>query len=237
MRSFPSKGLSLSQISYYLRSKGLETETINVVNALKEYMDDGRKDGEEEVGRFILSLIKAYIREGIPIIAGLAMSDKGAGRGLHAVVISGYCEDEKGDNVELYVHDDDVGPYASVLSKNKFLRWEYRGHEWGLWDIDLEYLLVPLYHKIRLSFGEIYDLKEDFYHDMGKKIDILFYSVNSYKNYLIKEKFQEKEQHLIMPMPGFLWVLRIFDDGNPTHDIVYDATAPSPDILCEITYT
>jgi hypothetical protein len=70
--------------------------------------------------------LKAYINASIPLIALLELKKKEK-VSWHAVVISGYRRDEKRKVKELYVHDDQIGPYSSVKPvKGNFEFWDYK---------------------------------------------------------------------------------------------------------------
>lgn len=165
-RAFPSNGLNLHQLCYYLRSKCLEVEVVNIEASIKEV-------GEQKTNSFIKELIKAHLRGGLPVIAVLEMD--GLITGLHAVVISGYCVDGSVSLNELYVHDDEIGPYTKVFPSDTFIQWKYGDVSGWMSEIHLRYLVIPLYHKIRYPFGDIFDIKGSFQGEGESKVDIIFY--------------------------------------------------------------
>lgn len=225
-RIFPSKGLSISQMCGFLSSKGLEYEFFNLQKIKSE------KERREQVR----VAIRAYVREGLPIIAALELKN-GSEAEHHAVVISGYASKGDVDLFELYVHDDRIGPYAHVNSDDGFLTWKYEPDEWkGYPQISLEYLIVPLYHKLRLPFWEVFRIYERFIEAADVKKDLQLFEVSRYKNDILMKDFVGKEDVLTLPMPHFIWVLRISKGGRPTYDFIYDATSPMVSVFAEVTF-
>lgn len=94
-RKFPSSGLNLEQMVNCVRLVGLDVETI-----------------EASDGGTIPTAVTSYINAGFPLIAVLALTGKASPVLRHAVVISGYRCDRNGNLKELYVHDDQIGPYS-----------------------------------------------------------------------------------------------------------------------------
>lgn len=162
-RRFPSSGLTKEQMINYIKLLGLDVEII--------------KPKKVDI---IPLIIKAYINninEGLPIIASLKMNKKKTSEEKgektengdanteeselieedaniekrHAVVITGYQTDEKGNILKLYVHDDEIGPYCKVEPKGDgFLEWDYE-MAWS-YDVKLEDLEIPMYPKVRTTF-------------------------------------------------------------------------------------
>ena len=195
-RNFPSSGLNIFQMKDYFNSIGMDTESINVENA------------PLDVQKYIVSDdVKAYLGLGLPLIACIQLKKNNRVPELHAVVVSGYRYDNNSNLKELYVHDDQIGTYSKVSSRNDDGDFSHWVNEWvtvyGYEDVFVEKLLIPIYPKIRLSFNSIYktllDIKE-----AGYKADLL-----------LKE--------LTKPFPRFLWVIRIGDRESPGLDILFDA--------------
>jgi len=210
-RAFPSSGLNLPQMINYVRSIGLDIEVIKNV----------------EVAH---TAVKGYIKEAkLPLIAALILEGK-ADRGLHAVVISGYRCDSEGEVKELYVHDDQIGPYSRVKPNGNFKVW---GNEWNDrgYEVILEKLLVPIYPKIRLTFARI----NRYYIKMKERIkarrpdlnlELYLTSIQEYKKFLLQNRIKDKTKVLTMSLPRFVWIIRAHKDPNqPLWDKIYDGTS------------
>lgn len=212
-RIFPQSGLNLSQMVACIRSNAdLDCEIINA-----------------EDNEVITTLVKAFTHAGIPIIGALKLS-KDDEEDYHAVVIDGYQHDNAGKITELYVHDDQIGPFSKVKPQERtFQIW---GNEWNDFGyrVELERVLIPVYHKIRLPFISIY------HHYVSKKRDVergditmeLYLStVQKYKSFLLAKQINDKSNKLQMNLPRFIWIERAFEKGKrePLHDDVFDGTA------------
>ena len=100
-----------------------------------------------------------YIKAGFPLIGALKLSkEKEKYTWRHAAVITGYRCDNNGNLKELYVHDDQIGPYGRVKPVNGcFKLWENEWcDEYKYDNVELEKLLVPIYPKIRFTFMRMY---------------------------------------------------------------------------------
>lgn len=219
-RNFPSTGLTFYQMKNYFNLVDLETEVIKIDNS-SENMNDN----------FIQDAIKAYLKCGLPIIAGIKLVSERRASGYHAVVVSGYRYDKNGDLKELYVHDDQIGPYSRVLSRKyneKFSHWDNTWtNEYGYDDIVVETLLIPLYPKIRLSFSYIYTEFLRTKNSIPTEFNAEFFltDVNSYKQFLALRTFERKEDILTKFFPKFLWIIRVNVKEKPIIDLIYDATS------------
>jgi len=227
-RNFPnSNGLTLLQMKSYFNSINLETEFIDInrIANLKNYSKD------DDV---VADVVKAYTSMKLPIIAALMLMKEEEITDLHAAVISGF-RHKNGVINQLYVHDDQIGPYCKTLPKENFRRWE---NEWvniyGFTDVLVYKLMIPIYPKIRLSFNSIYQI----YLDHKRKLetrseglipDLYLIEAQKYKNYLCKNcKFENKEKILRKPFPRFLWIIRLHFHEIPIIDYIYDATSVYP---------
>ncbi|RLI81205.1 hypothetical protein DRP07_07830 [Archaeoglobales archaeon] len=213
-RNFPSEGLNLNQITSYIKSIGLDIETLKA---------------ESDV---IPVAVKAYINAKLPILATLELKRAGKESGYHAAVISGYRCNENNELLELYVHDDQIGPYSRVISNNNFISWN---NEWkttyGQDEVILKNLIIPVYPKIRLTFGRIHSVflrkKQDIEKE-GYIAELFLTQVNEYKKTLLNLAFEEKERILTSPMPRFIWIIRAHINNIPIFDEVYDGTSVYP---------
>ena len=249
-RNFPSHGLTMEQIKAFFDATDLETEFISpsIMPDIKDY--NPTKDC------FIEDAVKAYLELGIPILIGIALQIKDKNKpftrkaaetfgfkkqdikfNYHAVVVTGYKSLNK-KIVELYLHDDGIGPFCKTEPVNgSFYQWD---NEWisrqGYEAVHVSTLLIPLYPKIRLPFKEIYIefLKQKrFFEAMNsqKGIDPKWYcaelflmDVRQYKQSLLEEQFVNKEEILVKPFPRFLWIFRHNYCDKPCFDYILDAT-------------
>ncbi|MCB1880517.1 MAG: hypothetical protein KDI54_10740 [Gammaproteobacteria bacterium] len=175
-RVLPSQGLSTAMMAHAIRNVGLEPYLVNVSN---EYV--------------LKSTVYAYLRGCIPMILGIELwdisTDPHRSMGFHAVAATGFslggdAPSPIGDTQfslrasrvdKLYVHDDQVGPFARMefdginitigqnesgedLSSNS-LSTSWIGSNGQIGDARAlpTILLIPLYHKIRIPFGAIHD--------------------------------------------------------------------------------
>jgi len=221
-RKFPSSGLTFEQMINYIQSLGLDTEVIRQIDE-----------------KIISTAIKAYINADFPLIADLKLKKNGEDYELHAAIISGYRCDKKGNIKELYVHDDQIGPYSRVKPLNNgFKYWDNEWKDYGYNSIEVEKLLIPIYSKIRMTFSRIYRFVE-----MEKGVldtsNLYLYSVRKYKEFLLGKSVMDKLEKLTMSLPRFLWVLRLFEDSSidsPLLDIVFDGTSVFPKEVTRIYF-
>lgn len=221
-RVFPQAGLTLSQMVTCFRSADLDVEIIHATD-----------------NDFITTAVKAYTNAGIPLIGTLKLSTPES-KDHHAVVIDGYQYDNNRNVTELYVHDDQVGPYSRVEPNPTFICWKNKWTTLG-YKVELEDLLVPVYHKIRLPFPYIYDhysSKKKEIGQSGYRLDLLLTTVQEYKNFLIGKQVKDKIEVLKKNLPRFLWIERVCETGKmePRIDYVLDGTAIRPHRLELIKY-
>lgn len=214
-RMFPQGGLTIGQMINCIRSAGLDVEIIN-------QLDDD----------IITTAVKAYTYAGIPVIANLMLT--GCSRpDYHAVVIVGYQRNYDGKITELYVHDDNLGPFKRVKPKNgNFTNWEKSDNDFLYEDYDtikLIQFIIPIYHKVRLTFSYIY---YNYLYRMGEvdltkfNFELLLTTVQKYKRDLASKKIRNKANVLRKSMPRFLWLQRTTTkEGKRVQDDVFDGTA------------
>jgi hypothetical protein len=235
-RIFPQGGLSLEQMITCIRSAELDVEIITQV--------------DEEV---VATATKAYIDIGIPLIAALRLAIKpeerqpnGPEAEYHAAVIVGYRLNEKGKLVELYVHDDQIGPFSKAEPIGNLTIWknEWLSPESKFNEVKLEKLLIPIYHKMRLPWLAMYDFHTTYEKDaqlMNCEVDLHLTTVQKYKAYLLKSKYPVIDKSLALKefLPRFVWVERFHQVGNeeaPLFDHVFDGTAIYPEIVLNVSY-
>ena len=233
---FPNEGLNIYQIINVFSKLGFHVLTYDVNNAVtfdKNYLP---------------KLLMSYLRFGIPILATLNMKkykdDHFDNNEIgHAVVISGFQFDKKAHKItELYVHDDQVGPYSAVKFVNDDITsWQY---EWlnKCKEVQLDLLLVPLYPKIRLNFTKLYI---GFYLKHGLEnfnTEIFLTDINAYKKSLIEDIIKNLTGNralkkslkgiLYKQLPRYLWIIRCREkDDTIITDFVIDATEENINVL------
>jgi len=222
-RMFPQTGLTLGQMINCIRSMDLDVEAIIAADS-----------------DVVTTAVKAYAYAGIPLIGTLRLKKENI-EAYHAVVIVGYQYDKNGNVTELYVHDDQIGPYSRVIPCDNDFRvweneWKYRGYE----TIELEELLIPIYHKIRLPFWHIYqhyNYKRQEIENYGT-VDLYLTTIQKYKSSLLEKQIKEKAKILKMNFPRFIWIERTFekDKRKPIQDDIFDGTAIRCKKLASVEY-
>jgi len=181
-RAFPNRGLTPLQMAAAIRQAGLEPEVTGI----------GRK-------ATLQATAHAYLRARIPLVLNVAMYDlsqkkhpipyNGDWDTGHAVTITGFsmgntrAEPYPGTGLflrsshidKLYVHDDQVGPFARIVfgvppfvadhsgrrkpvSLAMATSWRGRSGKLGTVVFEPETLIIPVYHKIRVDFHAILEL-------------------------------------------------------------------------------
>jgi hypothetical protein len=237
-RNFPSDdGLTLSQLKYYFNSINLETEFIN-----PRLMGNSPPNRRDDI---IADAVRAYVNLGLPVVATLNL--KGTNE-YHAVLITGY-RHTHGKVKEIYVHDDNIGPYHRVKpNRGKFTSWKESGQNGVEKEYVLQRLLVPVYPKIRLSFGKVYRAFQQFKrgteifvtsgtYPRGTQTALFLTDIHRYRQFLLTKKFEEKQDIIREPAARFLWVIRIHEGDTPIRDYVLDGTAIYPNkIIWDIEF-
>lgn len=243
VRRFPSSGLTIEQIMRYINLLGLDVDIIKI-------------DSNE----MVTLAVKAYIKKArIPLLAELEL-EKNLVEYLHLAVISGYrCRDD-GEITELFVHDDQIGPYSKTkkgMPSNSFLDWE---NEWitvERYDYQkLILLFVPVYPKIRLSFNSMYSRLQDEkakYPYSNVTFDLYLTNVKDYKEDLLTKSMEgdieeiirnksimktiNKSDILTMFLPRFLWIIRLYRNNRPVWEDLYDGTSIYPEKKLTVRFT
>lgn len=237
-RNFPSCGLTPLQIKSQFNALGLETEFLNI-----EKIDEISEDYSHDKDDIIADIVKAYTTLQLPLIAALKLHKRdGKGYDFHAAVISGYRHDH-GTVTELYVHDDQIGPFHHTTPLlDNFFRWE---NDWLTRDdyvcVEVERIIIPIYHKLRLPFGKIYSyylaLKRDIEDLPSSTPELFLIGLNDYKQFLLRENFDNKVKILEELFPHYLWVIRTRYKGITQEDRIYDATSVDPVEFKRIRFT
>ena len=237
-RSLPSKGLTPAQMAYAIRDVGLEPFLVDAANltTLKE-------------------TAYAYLRGGFPLILIVDLVDTsfvadtsnqpGKYLGRHAVAVTGFSLNNAGSVVvqhvspgtesllmavkmdKLYVHDDQVGPFARMTFDGVKTAFELHGNSCSRESISTSWrgadgnigsiralaniLLIPLYHKIRIPFGVIRDhvhcidafietLRQAQTVLLQKRIewDVYLTTVNQYKSEVLKSETHNGNKQTVL---------------------------------------
>lgn len=240
-RAFPSSGLDLHQMCEGIRASGLEPEVFRVSRRLP-----------------VVSLIYAYLKAGLPAILAVEVEK----RGLHAVTVVGFSLNRRrvreseisgpyavpplaGLRIDrLYAHDDQIGPFSRltiypgcehgpVRFKSTWLTPQ-RDLAW----LDPVYVIIPVYHKIRIKFHEVLRYpngltllfaSEGWLHPNGPlrlRWDISLTTVNDFKSDV--RKFVSSTSLLrgllVQSHPRFIWRVRGFHRDIPLFEVLADAT-------------
>lgn len=230
-RSFPSGGLNQYQIFSFLKSLNLEVE----------YPDPDYIETDE---RFLKSLIYAYVKFGLPLIASLTLR-KPSGKGkddYHVALITGFkmrynSSENKADNIaQLFIHDDQIGPYCVVSFGRNARDWNYQlRNVMNYSSIQLDDVFVPIYHKIRLPFIRLYRSIEKIYTSYRAVIkdinqyEIFLITVKKYKKELISYNsniLSENRSVIFSNLPNYIWIIRFHLKNSDKIDLIHDATNP-----------
>ncbi|MDR0674131.1 MAG: hypothetical protein LBF93_10885 [Zoogloeaceae bacterium] len=169
----------------------------------------------------------------------------------HAVTVTGYSLDRanavpdkngfllRANRIDrVYAYDDQVGPFARMI-------WQKSGRDvletfWGkTYAITPEFLLFPLYHKIRIPFslleGAIFKL-DTYLETFRPKFpgvnraewDIFRTTANEYKS-SAREDYKNLDadtmlQALVVDLPRFIWRVMLRVDDELHFDFLFDAT-------------
>ena len=222
-RAFPTTGLILDQMINYIRSISLDVEVIRALD-----------------NDIITTAVKAYVQAGFPIIAILKLEST-TESSMHAAVISGYRSGPIREVKELYVHDDQIGPYCRVKPCGDFRVWKNEWIELG-YNITLEKLLIPIYPKIRLTFSRIYAYYQKLnervssIENLDLSLELNLASIQSYKKFLLQNDIKNKINVLTKPMPRFLWIIRMWLGDSILVDNIFDGVSTYPKLLTKIFY-
>jgi hypothetical protein len=252
-RTFPSTGLTRSQMCEAIRATGLEAELLLVA----------------ESPSLCRAVLHAYLKSGIPVIALMAIG-RGNKKRRHAVTVVGYREPGtktpkykakilatlkpanwvklRGSAIpECYVHDDRIGPYAhiyfdDVKSSSRISRtrviMEYKWMPKVIKEkAEIEALLIPVYPKIRLKYQTILKSTYVLLLDLASivpelisrddELEIFFQRGRNYKNEFssINLPVQDRLNFLnITSFPRWVGVSRVFRGTKEMFDLLFDTT-------------
>lgn len=249
-RAIPTHGLILEQICTAISEHGLAPEVV-IVNSNTP----------------VNSLIHSYVSAKLPVVLGYRMGNT---ENRHAVTVCGYrLEDSPCNDVEtncdllemnligrriseFYVHDDNLGPFSrlnSSTSRGANVE-DYDNPRLYLRSIDdrtepvscvPEMIIVPLYHKIRLCFGDVWgslryvskyfnalDINQvDKHNPEGIEWEIRLITVGELKQKLLHLKSistDVREKLLFANLPRFMWVASAMLYRQRIFSLLADAT-------------
>lgn len=243
-RTFPNNGLQLQQMAFAVKETGLEPILLDARN------DEG----------LLKAYVNAYLQVGIPIIMAVNIMHKSSSSiGLHAITIAGFNLDSQSKNTNaefprlnlissrisaLYVHDDQVGPFANLgfISEGKGMKYnsEVSWNETEDVSFRPSTLLIPSYNKIRVSFLCIYNIINNFVKCVWNPLIAkdtpelnLFWDIHlATQCHLKKEKLEddsinkdEKFAFLTKEMPKYIWIADAYNKNDEAlFSFYFDAT-------------
>ncbi len=247
-RALPNAGLTATQMAIAIRDVGLEPYIL------------GTSDP------YVLNVsMYAYLRGKIPSVLTFSLIDVLSDKkddwemGAHAVTVTGYSlgkdKPEPGRNGlllrasridRLYAHDDQVGPFSRMVwhqspRNRSYLKTSWKGE--GSVEAIPTFLMLPLYHKIRIPFEIIHDaiqevdfLIEAMRHGSNKTFpnlerpewDIYLTTVSEFKDDVLKLMRPllgtRVEKTLTADLPRFLWRATARCRGESHLELLFDAT-------------
>ncbi|CAO3413916.1 hypothetical protein [Azospirillum argentinense] len=266
-RSLPNDGLTPRQQANAIRSIGLEPFLIGMPES-----------GIARKWDYLRAVTHAYSGLGLPILISLELqavenpaAAPGEGHaprtprslGFHAVTAVGHRLEAveagavKDDGPRLtatrlsriFVHDDQAGPFARLWFHNNHIQTALPPRDNG--DVvvaEPRHVIVPLYHKIRIPFDNVYRAVSDF--DSAYNSFVLFlqsrdvrcagtpleWTIRLESVQGLKERFLAEmpdavssvraamSRLLTRNMPKYLWCCRASNGGLPMAELLYDAT-------------
>ena len=222
-RALPNSGLTATQMALAVRDVGLEPYLVGTPSP------------------YVLnSTLYAYLRCRMPSILAFNLVDVLDGHeqhmGAHAVAVTGYSLGKEQPEPfgqsgfqlrasridKIYAHDDQVGPFARMehaQSTEPYLATSWQGH--GSVEARPIFLMLPLYHKIRIPFETIHDAilvvdsvlenpRKQAFPDLEKpEWDIYLTTVSEFKRDVLESMRPLLgflvEETLTANLPRFLW--------------------------------
>lgn len=243
-RRMPNHGLTPTQMAHAVRDIGLEPFLIGA--------------SDDQVLRCTLY---AYLRAKIPLILVFALGDLFPNAvdpvvfGRHGVAVTGYSLGGQDPQVvtntvvalralridKIYVHDDQIGPFARMdVRSDGLLGTSWFARQNRLIVAKPQFLLAPLYHKIRIPYGSVQDavleigqLLSTVLKSVNAKLvdeiewDIYLTSVNEMKAEILAASTvsaDERERVLTSHLPRFIWRGAALIGNEVKLDLLFDAT-------------
>lgn len=242
-RGMPNDGLTATQMAHAIRGTGLEAYLV------------GARDSN-----VLKVTVYAYLRAQIPVIMGIALHEAPLSQnskliGKHAVAITGYSLGHQAPQTlpktgvrvralridKIYVHDDQVGPFARMDLRSDGALTTSLGTTQGLNAVAIPVLLlIPLYHKIRIPFWCIHDtvhvigiLLDSLLPHMpqgaseGPEWDIYLTTVSQLKSEILASQVLDpdtKSRVLVSDIPKYVWRASALITDQVQLDLLFDAT-------------
>jgi hypothetical protein len=241
-RPLPNSGLTATQMALAVRDVGLEPYLVGTP------------------GTYVLnSTLYAYLRCGMPSILTIILVDVLYGHeqriGGHAVAVTGFSLGKVNSEPfgqsgfllrasridKIYAHDDQVGPFSRMThaqSTGAYLETSLQGR--GTVEARPVFLLLPLYHKIRITFEVIHDAilvvdsvlenaRSQMFPNLDRpEWDIYLTTVTEFKKDVIDSMRPvlgvRVEETLTANLPRFLWRATARCGGEHHLDLLFDAT-------------
>lgn len=254
-RKSPSRGLTDEQAFEAIKQLGLEPNDV--------------------IATDIKSLARtsyAYLRGNVPIYLGAGIYKNPAGTGdipesklefesSHAMALVGFslglpgvAQDENRVSLlayrmdKIYVHDDQVGPFAraDLADRNLILK---EGGAMSLFTLQTsrppdqlvvpDKMIIPLYHKVRIPFSTAYSSISGFDRALKATLahagvgssdlmwDIYLTTTNREKRAILDNQLITNDRRLELvttPMPRFLWKAQLLERDTPILTLLLDAT-------------
>lgn len=244
-RNFPNRGIRTEDMMYAIRHCGLDPL----------YIDFQGMEPSLIANKF-LGNVYAYVNFGISVIAVVnIVACNGVSQGIHAISINGYHIDHlkgyreadkelvAGRIDKIYANDDQLVPYSRLVVENFNGQFRLKSQRKDVGEID-DYcrfepinIIVPIYHKIRVSYDEVWDNANELDQmikmyckgciDGGIAWDIALKSSNEYKTQLRDGMLLTSESKLDVlktPMPRYIWLVRVSLNDTVVSDFCFDAT-------------
>jgi hypothetical protein len=248
-RLYPNLGLDITQVCRAIDSIGLVSE----VRSSKLF------DGEIYLASRI---IYAYLRCGIPTLLLIKYDSRPGVSVGHAVTITGYSKPKPkprnpqkditltADGIDkFYIHDDQLGPFASYEFSGKTAlktyHWSSSGEKRYVpsW---IHAVVIPVYPKIRVGFEDVFERVDNFdrilfeYDIFNVEIewDIFLQGSNNYKSDLLNSSLNKeiKLKKAISNYPKYIWVARAQVKDHFFLDLIFDSTdIPSGKCCIDLT--
>ncbi len=252
-RTYPSTGLDLHQIVTVIDAVGLDFEIINN----ETYWDNFNR---------LKAYVHAYIYSGLPVLLGLDFVEK------HLVTIVGYSDKNehhsvkkrivprdwskprlKSDDINMfYIHCDQTGAFARLKLNSFEKRVDLAIDDYNsqLKSGKVVSLTVPLYHKIRIKYDDVYNqiillnriFKKVVKRDQRSALtwDIFLVLSEKYKscefekidNFYNRLESRVRRYVLLSEFPRFIWVARLYYNEFVIMDIVFDPTGIANGFFC-----
>lgn len=248
-RAFPNDGLTASQMAAAVRRLDLEPMVLSTKNRQN-----------------LNGVAYAFLKGKIPCVLVFKLQEWIDGRfktkGHHAVAITGFSLSDapplperstgfqlRAERIDkLYAHDDQVGPFARMVwvsatphgpahpSDTKLLKTSWPGEVYA--DIQKHFVMIPLYHKIRIPYDEIHDaimsldtiierLRATQSQIPRAEWDIYLTNASDYKAAARAEYPAlgvPLEETLYKSLPRFMWRVTVRADNGVEMDLLFDAT-------------